>query len=113
MYKRQAGNLADGSVRVTATGPDGRWPLVVHPDGSVGADDTSPTVPSPPEQTATPARGTPLPPGEAVGTLALTRSGVRPGQECSLVAVAPGGHGGRVRWAAGCRWCWGGADSLR
>ena len=53
-------------VRVTATGPDGRWPLIVHPDGSVEADDTSPTVPSPPEQTATPPRGTPLPPAEAV-----------------------------------------------
>ncbi len=30
-------------VRVTTTGPDGRWPLIVHPDGTVDDDPDSPS----------------------------------------------------------------------
>jgi len=56
-------------VRVTATGPDGRWPLIVHPDGSVEADETAPVAATAAParidldvaQTLTPARGIPLP----------------------------------------------------
>jgi len=34
-------------VRVTTTGPDGEWPLIVHPDGSVEADESLPAKPAP------------------------------------------------------------------
>ena len=34
-------------VRVTTTGPDGEWPLIVHPDGSVEADETQTAKPAP------------------------------------------------------------------
>ena len=37
-------------VRVTTTGPDGEWPLIVHPDGSVEADDSLPANPAPVEE---------------------------------------------------------------
>ena len=39
-------------VRVTTTGPDGEWPLIVHPDGSVEADDSLPAHPAPVEEVA-------------------------------------------------------------
>lgn len=34
-------------VRVTTTGPEGEWPLIVHPDGRVEADDSLPAKPAP------------------------------------------------------------------
>ena len=37
-------------VRVTTTGPDGEWPLIVHPDGSVEADNSLPANPAPVEE---------------------------------------------------------------
>src|SRR5690606_17066303 len=32
-------------VRVSATGPDGTWPLIVHPDGTVEADEDAEAPP--------------------------------------------------------------------
>lgn len=40
-------------VRVTTTGPDGDWPLIVHPDGHIEPD---------PSRSASPGRGQPTPP---------------------------------------------------
>ncbi|PUB25417.1 hypothetical protein C8K30_107163 [Promicromonospora sp. AC04] len=34
-------------VRALASGPDGEWPLIVHPDGRVQADDSRPASPAP------------------------------------------------------------------
>ncbi|PYF96378.1 MinD-like ATPase involved in chromosome partitioning or flagellar assembly [Georgenia satyanarayanai] len=39
----------DRPVRLTATGPDGTWPLIVHPDGTVEADED--TEQAPPRRT--------------------------------------------------------------
>lgn len=41
-------------VRMTASGPDGVWPLVVHPDGSVQDDDTAPSPRAPRRAAAVP-----------------------------------------------------------
>ena len=41
-------------VRLMTTGPDGQWPLIVHPDGTVEEDTAPPTqaqaAPTEPEQ---------------------------------------------------------------
>ncbi|GAA4689735.1 hypothetical protein APR04_002680 [Promicromonospora umidemergens] len=34
-------------VRALASGPDGQWPLIVHPDGRVQADESRPASPAP------------------------------------------------------------------
>lgn len=56
-------------VRMTTSGPDGQWPLIVHPDGKVEPDESGETVPAPPapepaatahlDAPPTPARGVP------------------------------------------------------
>ncbi|MFI8634261.1 AAA family ATPase [Microbacterium sp. NPDC077663] len=48
-------------VRVTTSGPDGEWPLIVHPDGCVEADDTLPARPVPVEDVAPPVESTSAP----------------------------------------------------
>ncbi|WPF82307.1 AAA family ATPase [Sanguibacter sp. 4.1] len=58
-------------VRMTATGPDGRWPLVVHPDGSVLDDDTASSPRAPRRAAAVPSAppappAPPAPAGDAV-----------------------------------------------
>jgi MinD-like ATPase involved in chromosome partitioning or flagellar assembly len=43
-------------VRALASGPDGQWPLIVHPDGDVQPDHSRPASPAPvPARTPTPA----------------------------------------------------------
>jgi MinD-like ATPase involved in chromosome partitioning or flagellar assembly len=48
-------------VRVTTSGPDGEWPLIVHPDGSVEPDESLPARPAPIEDAASPIDSTPAP----------------------------------------------------
>lgn len=52
-------------VRMTASGPDGRWPLVVHPDGSV-LDDDSASSPRAPRRAAAVPPAPPAPPAPPV-----------------------------------------------
>ncbi|WP_419707551.1 ATPase [Promicromonospora sp. NFX87] len=62
-------------VRASATGPEGLWNLIVHPDGTVVPEEDEPT-PSAPTPQAPPATA---PAGEAPGGTPVTAPGAMPG----------------------------------
>jgi MinD-like ATPase involved in chromosome partitioning or flagellar assembly len=68
-------------VRMTASGPDGRWPLVVHPDGSVLDDDTASSPRAPRRAAAVPSAppAPPAPPAPAVDAAPQPTPGPTPG----------------------------------
>ncbi|EIC06747.1 hypothetical protein OR221_3139 [Microbacterium laevaniformans OR221] len=72
-------------VRVTTTGPDGEWPLIVHPDGSVEADDSLPANPAPveepePEPAPAPIDSVPAPAAAPVAPAPVAPAPVAPAQ---------------------------------
>lgn len=68
-------------VRMTASGPDGRWPLVVHPDGSVLDDDTASSPRAPRRAAAVPSAppAPPAPPAPEVDAVPQPTAGTAPG----------------------------------
>lgn len=68
-------------VRMTASGPDGRWPLVVHPDGSVLDGDTASSPRAPRRAAAMPSAppAPPAPPAPAVDAAPQPTPGPTPG----------------------------------
>lgn len=63
-------------VRASATGPEGLWNLIVHPDGTVVPEEDEPAPPSAPTPQAPPATA---PAGEAPGGTPVTAPGALPG----------------------------------
>ncbi|MEU4385912.1 chromosome partitioning protein ParA [Promicromonospora sp. NPDC023805] len=63
-------------VRASATGPEGLWNLIVHPDGTVVPEEDEPTPPSAPTPQAPPATA---PAGEAPGETPVMEPGAMPG----------------------------------
>ena len=68
-------------VRMTASGPDGRWPLVVHPDGSVLDDDSASSPRAPRRAAAVPSAppAPPAPPAPEVDAVPQPTPGPTPG----------------------------------
>lgn len=68
-------------VRMTASGPDGRWPLVVHPDGSVLDDDTASSPRAPRRAAAVPSAppAPPTPPAPEVDAVPQPTASTAPG----------------------------------
>jgi MinD-like ATPase involved in chromosome partitioning or flagellar assembly len=63
-------------VRASATGPEGLWNLIVHPDGTVVPEEDEPAPPSVPTPQAPPAS---VPAGEAPDGTPVTEPGALPG----------------------------------
>lgn len=63
-------------VRASATGPEGLWNLIVHPDGTVVPEEDEPAPPSAPTPQAPPASA---PAGEAPGGTPVAEPGALPG----------------------------------
>jgi MinD-like ATPase involved in chromosome partitioning or flagellar assembly len=64
-------------VRASATGPEGLWNLIEHPDGTVVPEEDEPAPPSVPTPQAPPATA---PADEAPGGMPATAPGAMPGQ---------------------------------